>query len=775
MSNFNSLSGFKAEGFVESSAQGKMLGSFTTMPTADASNVGATVLYQGATTVDYVQGSVYKCIMELVDGVNTYSWSKVDITSIPVESTVVQSGNPISSQAIYNADFASNSDLVSGLAGKIDKGTDAADIAAREAALESGITSSKVQQYDGYATSKFNVADFHTVGGNYGSSNPVTTQEFVNSSVATNTANFRGSFSITGTGADGLGLPADATSAQVAAALDTKIGSAATNNDYAFAYLDAGSSGGVAKYDRYKYTGTYGSGGAWGYEYTLNNSSFTAVQWEAINSGINSTKVSTYDGYATGKQDTLVAGTNMDTAPTSGSNYPVTSGGVFSAIDNLSSNFYTKSQTDSKINEIYTDFRGSNWIFGMSFNRSEFSTDPTGCLTYTDDCTGFTPVSGPTATLARVGANSSWVYNNDGTSSNPLLNVCFYATFTSDGVMHEKLNPNNLSQKIATWNNTTKQWTTTSGSSSITTEDTMFCIPTIFLFGSSDFIKVSSSQYYNGIVGDARSHTINGKTYQYLALGVYPAHLADGVLHSMSEATSTVNTTRPTFRAGAQARKVQNGRAMVWNWFQYNLLKILTLFAIKSFHGQDRIGMGGKSYGDKASGQTNAMGPFAGSTSTTISDTNAMKSFIEDFWGHNWEFIDDFACDNTTMNSHILYAGCNSSPTDTPANNGDIPTDKIPLGVFNNTGTAAGWRYGSVFCTHPYAWGMPISEGGSVSAYLCDGIYIGTAATPTLGVVGGVSTNVSGGLAGPSALHLNGGFAYSGGLSGARLAFVFDL
>ena len=337
MSNYNSLSGFKVDGSVESSVQGKLLGSFTTMPTADASNLGATVLYQGATTASYTQGSLYKCIMEVVEGINTYRWDKVNVTSIPVESTIIQSGNPISSQAIYDADFASNSDLVSGLAGKIDKGTDAADIAAREAALESGITTSKVQQYDGYATSKFNVADFHTIGGNYGSNNPVTTEEFVNSSVATNTANFRGSFSITGTGADGLGLPADATSAQVAAALDTKIGSAATNNDYAFAYLDTGSSGGVAKYDRYKYSGTYGSGGAWGFEYTLNNSSFTSQQWDAINSTITAAKVGVYDAYATGKQDTLVVGTNLDSTPTENSTYPVTSGGVFSAINTLSS------------------------------------------------------------------------------------------------------------------------------------------------------------------------------------------------------------------------------------------------------------------------------------------------------------------------------------------------------------------------------------------------------------------------------------------------------
>lgn len=400
MSNYNSLSGFKVDGSVESSVQGKLLGSFTTMPTADASNLGATVLYQGATTASYTQGSLYKCVMEVVEGINTYRWDKVNVTSIPVEDTIVQSDNPISSGAVYDADFASNSDLVQGLAGKIDKGTDAADIAAREAALESGITSAKVNQYDGYATSKFNVADFHTVGGNYGSNNPVTTEEFVNSSVATNTANFKGSFSITGTGTDGLGLPSDATATQIATALDTKIGSVATNNDYAFAYLDAGSAGGVAKYDRYKYSGTYGSGGAWGFEYTLNNSSFTSQQWDAINSTITAAKVTTYDAYATGKQDKLVIGTNMDSAPASGSNNPVTSGGVFSAINNLDSKCVHLGTAQNPVNEaIYGVKTYSQYIDGVARKTIEI---PAINQTQIDNGTIFYKVSGFQRSASKI-------------------------------------------------------------------------------------------------------------------------------------------------------------------------------------------------------------------------------------------------------------------------------------------------------------------------------------------------------------------------------------
>lgn len=63
--------------------------------------------------------------------------------------------------------------------------------------------------------------------------------------------------------------------------------------------------------------------------------SLSTVQMNAVNSGITSGKVSTYDGYATtiaGKQNTLTVGTNLDATPTNGSNNPVTSDGVYDAL-----------------------------------------------------------------------------------------------------------------------------------------------------------------------------------------------------------------------------------------------------------------------------------------------------------------------------------------------------------------------------------------------------------------------------------------------------------
>lgn len=118
------------------------------------------------------------------------------------------------------------------------------------------------------------------------SENQVADKAFVNSSVATATAEFQGTYDVV----EDLGLTASATHAQIQTALLTAVASKQPdNNDYVFVSIPAvGSASG--RYERYKFNGT-----SWAYEYTLNNSSFTAAQWAAITSGITDTKVSGYD------------------------------------------------------------------------------------------------------------------------------------------------------------------------------------------------------------------------------------------------------------------------------------------------------------------------------------------------------------------------------------------------------------------------------------------------------------------------------------------------
>ena len=91
--------------------------------------------------------------------------------------------------------------------------------------------------------------------------NKLTTEDFVNSSIATNTAYFRGTF-------------------DSVEDLEAYAGEK-TDNDYAF--VRTADEFGAISFNRYKYNSQSES---WEYEYTLNNSSFTSAQWEAINSGI---------------------------------------------------------------------------------------------------------------------------------------------------------------------------------------------------------------------------------------------------------------------------------------------------------------------------------------------------------------------------------------------------------------------------------------------------------------------------------------------------------
>lgn len=164
------------------------------------------------------------------------------------------------------------------------------------------------------------------------SQNPVSsggTFNYVNSSVATNTAYFIGTFS----------------SLQE---LENYVGTV-TNNDYAF--VTSTDSSGNTLYNRYKYNGTTNT---WMFEYALNNSSFTAAQWATIQSGLTSADKTKLNGIEAGANKTVVDSSlsntslnpvqnkiitealnekqnnlTFDNVPTLNSNNPVTSGGIY--------------------------------------------------------------------------------------------------------------------------------------------------------------------------------------------------------------------------------------------------------------------------------------------------------------------------------------------------------------------------------------------------------------------------------------------------------------
>ena len=120
--------------------------------------------------------------------------------------------------------------------------------------------------------------------------NQLADKAYVNTKVSTDSATFRGTYNLV----NDLSLTTSATREQVAAALGTAI-STADNNDFCYVEVptDDTRPTEISHTDRYKFNGT-----AWSFEYQLN--SFTAVQWDAINSGITSALVTKLTALPTG-------------------------------------------------------------------------------------------------------------------------------------------------------------------------------------------------------------------------------------------------------------------------------------------------------------------------------------------------------------------------------------------------------------------------------------------------------------------------------------------
>ena len=175
------------------------------------------------------------------------------------------------------------------------------------AAVDSGINSTKVSAYDNHIADtdihvtsaqksawnakedsinkKQSIDDTSTT--DFPSSKAVA--DFVNSSVATNTANFLGNYTLTD-----LGLSYGATDQQIATALGSvQFSRTPTNNDYVYVEIQNPQTTGIDdSVERFKFNGT-----AWGYEYTLNNSAFTAQEKATLESGLTSSDKTAYDNH----------------------------------------------------------------------------------------------------------------------------------------------------------------------------------------------------------------------------------------------------------------------------------------------------------------------------------------------------------------------------------------------------------------------------------------------------------------------------------------------
>ena len=215
------------------------------------------------------------------------------------------------------------------------------------------------------------------VSGHYPTTGAV--QEFVNSSVATNTATFRGNFTL----AD-LGLTYPATNAQIASSLNSHTwpsGETPTNNDYVYVEIQNPETTGIDdKVERFKYDGS-----SWAYEYTLNNSSFTPAEKAALESRIDSTKVTEYTAHV---NDSSIHVTTSDKEAWDGKQEALPTSGTASDtyVVNISGNAATATSATTASNYasgggIDTALQGK---LGTSGDGSEVSVTPDGSSTGTD-------------------------------------------------------------------------------------------------------------------------------------------------------------------------------------------------------------------------------------------------------------------------------------------------------------------------------------------------------------------------------------------------------
>jgi hypothetical protein len=190
------------------------------------------------------------------------------------------------------------------------------------------------------------------------SDNPVKSSgiySYVNSSVATNTANFIGTFNSL-------------------AELEAYSG-VVTNNDYAFVVgID---SAGNTTYSRYKY---FSEDEEWRFEYVLNNSSYTAAEWDTIQSGLTAQDKTNYDAHISNTSNphnvtkTQIGLGNVDN--TSDANKPVSTA-TQTALDAKAN----KSETVSTVTYDDANHKLTKTINGSTTDVVILDTDPTASST----------------------------------------------------------------------------------------------------------------------------------------------------------------------------------------------------------------------------------------------------------------------------------------------------------------------------------------------------------------------------------------------------------
>lgn len=289
----------------------------------------------------------------------------------------------------------------------------------------------------------------------------------------------------------------------------------------------------------------------------------------------------------------------------------------------------------------------------------------------------------------------------------------------------------------------------------------VWVLPTVYWYSDSNGTLYLTDDPYAG--GTAWAHTMDGKTWNYIAYGVYEATGTGSTMGSVSGASPTVNYSLKQFCADASTVTVSldgssSGLATVWNYYQWSLYKYCALAVMGDWNSQEAVGFGNDDE-NATTGLLDTAGPYAGDTSST---SDSVKVFIENAWLSAEEWVSGFACPDGTF-----YI-------DASANSVDVTSGSYISTFTPDMMDSEG--FGSIQTFSDQFWGLPfsINANNSDTEGTCDYVwyYQGSTTYPDVLSVGGCWGDGSyGGLSSATVVSASG---HCDVVIGSRLAFAFD-
>lgn len=413
---------------------------------------------------------------------------------------------------------------------------------------------------------------------------------------------------------------------------------------------------------------------------------------------------------------------------------------------------------------------GGTYSYTLVYNSSEMGNTAAQETQLT--VAGMTPIShaANTTTLTALANQGSWTWDyntttHEGSGLGPFNS--FYAAFDIDNgnAFVTKLNPYNLGQDLT-------GTALPSGNYNI-----MWVLPTVYWKVVDGNVTLTND---SAAGGTAYAHTIDGHVYNYVAYGVYQGTgdaSTPTKLTSESGKMPIVSKTRAQFRTLADNYTMDSGLganaySMLWNFYQWELYKLVSYTVMEGFNSQNFVG-NGHVYGSTYTFQTGALdayGPYAGnpgmitdSTTGTSYGSDQDKLFIEGAWGGINQFVDGVVINGNSG----YYIDTKSVPDDSTTAGGYV--------TYVQESLPASSGFPLNISTNEKVWGMGTDNSGSATTGLTDKTYTATSGSKVLFVGGASATGASSSVFyGLSSADANSGLTASYNNFGSRLAFVFD-